>query len=167
MFPWIEEEQAALDARIQHIGRRANDYALQNFLSVLVWFRQVLLQDAALIYNSHPSYKIFTFPPFNTSEFKLFSDNAPVAITNAEKEASVTLQNLPEHLVNSVRGIITDFSLVQQMQNNQLEEFKNTFTSKISGLESMLALAIGSKRQGRKPSKNGMCSTFYLMGIQS
>jgi hypothetical protein len=160
VFPWIEDEQAALDIRVQRLGRRANDYALRNFLSVLVWFRRVLLQDAALIYSSHPSCKIFTFPPFNTPEFKLFSDRAPIAIANAERDASIALQNLPEHVINSVRGIITDVGLAQQLQNNQLEEFKNTFTSKMSGLESMLALALGSKRQGRKPSKNGTCSTL-------
>jgi hypothetical protein len=102
VFPWIEEEQAVLDICVQHLGRRANDYALWNFLSVLVWFRQVLLQDAALIYNSHPSCKIFTFPPFNTPEFKLFSDRAPVVIANAERDASIALQNLPEHVINSV-----------------------------------------------------------------
>jgi hypothetical protein len=56
--------------------------------------------------------------------------------------------------------------LAQQLQNNQLEEFKNAFTSKMSSLESMLALALGSKRQGRKPSKNGMCSTLQVVDIQ-
>jgi hypothetical protein len=102
VFPWIEEEQAALDSRVQCIGRCANDYALRNFLWVLLWFQRVLLQDAALIYHSHPSCKIFDFVPFNTLAFKHFSNSAPGLIANVEKEAAATLQGLPEHIVQTV-----------------------------------------------------------------
>jgi hypothetical protein len=36
IFPWIEDDWAALDLRVQQIGRHANDYALRNFLLLLV-----------------------------------------------------------------------------------------------------------------------------------
>ena len=92
----------ALDQRIQNTGRCAADYALCNFLRLLVWFRRVLMQDAAVIYHSHPSCQIFDFAPFNTPTFKQFSAAAPIAIVEAEQAASIALQNLPENMVCTV-----------------------------------------------------------------
>jgi hypothetical protein len=156
VFPWIGDEQVALDQRCQQIGRRAADYALRNFLRLLVWFRRVLLQDAAVIYHSHPSCQIFCFAPFNTPTFKQFAATAPLVIIEAEQAASVALQNLPENMVCSVRGIITDVNMAQRQQNDEMQELKNTVESEMSSIRDMLALALGS-RQGRKPNQKGLC----------
>jgi hypothetical protein len=162
IFPWIEDERAALDLRVQQIGRRANDYALRNFLLLLVWFRRVLLQDAAVIYHSHPSCQIFGFAPFNTTAFKQFSAAAPASIVEAEQAASIALQNLPEHMVRSVRGIITDVNMSQHQQSNEMQELKNTVANEMSSIKDMLALALGSK-QGRKPNQKGQFLTLSVI----
>ena len=60
------------------------------------------MQDAAVIYHSHPSCQIFDFAPFNTPAFKQFSAAAPIAIVEAEQAASIALQNLPENMVCTV-----------------------------------------------------------------
>jgi Centromere DNA-binding protein complex CBF3 subunit, domain 2 len=143
-----------LDLRIQQFGRRANDYALRNFLRLLIWFRRVLLQDAVVIYQSHPSCAIFGFAPFNTPTFKLFADQAPSVITDAEKKASEALRNLPEHVVQSVRGVVMDVGMAQRQQNDEIQNLKNAFESKMASLESVLALALGSKKN-RKPGQSG------------
>jgi len=41
IFPWVEEEQKAYEKRLADHGRKATDYALKNFLEVLVWFRSI------------------------------------------------------------------------------------------------------------------------------
>jgi len=161
IFPWIEDERAALDLRVQQIGRRANDYTLRNFLLLLVWFRRVLLQDAAVIYHSHPSCQIFGFAPFNTPAFKQFSAAAPASIVEAEQAASVALQNLPEHMVRSVRGIITDVNMSQRQQSNEMQELKNTVANEMSSIKDMLSLALGSKKRGRKPNQKGWLLTMW------
>ena len=155
IFPWIENEQAALDLRVCQIGRRAADYALRNFLRLLLWFRRVLLQDAAIIYHSCPGCHIFGFAPFNTPVFKQFSATAPATIIDAEQAASVALQNLPEHVVRSVRGIVTDVNMSQRQQNEEMQELKSTVMSEMNSIKDMLALALRSK-QGRKLNQKGL-----------
>ena len=49
IFPWVEEQAAALEVRVKALGRPAKDLALKQFLCLLVWLQQVLLQDAAVL----------------------------------------------------------------------------------------------------------------------
>ena len=160
VFPWIEAEQVALEQRVQQIGRCAADYVLRNFLHLLTWFRRVLLQDAAVIYHSHPSCQIFGFASFNTPTFKQFSATASTAIVEAEQVASTALQNLPENMVCTVRGIVTDVNMAQRQQNNEMQELKTTFTREMYGIKNMLAFALGSK-QGRKLNQKGLFQTIH------
>jgi Centromere DNA-binding protein complex CBF3 subunit, domain 2 len=79
VFPWVEAELAALTAR-QLDYRYAQDVALRNFLEVLIWFRTVLLQDAAILYTMFPHANIFSYPPFCSPVFRDFATTSVARI---------------------------------------------------------------------------------------
>lgn len=72
IFPWVDEELAALNARFAR-DARCQDFALRNFLGVLRWFRTVLLQDAALLYTHNSTCAMWNYAPFNQPEFRSFA----------------------------------------------------------------------------------------------
>ena len=72
VFPWIEKERMALNVCSKLEGRRGQDNALSALLDLLVYFRRVLLQDAAVFFAMYPSFPIFKFSPFNSVLFQQF-----------------------------------------------------------------------------------------------
>jgi len=86
IFLWIEQEQAAL---VEHARSDlcARDMALHQFLRLLQWLCQVLLQDAALLYSDYPNCPLFHFPPFSTLVFHTFAANSKATITHTEEAA--------------------------------------------------------------------------------
>ncbi|KAG1874883.1 hypothetical protein F4604DRAFT_1925032 [Suillus subluteus] len=98
IFPFIEQAQEDLKDRTQ-CSQLATDIALHQFLSVLLWFRLVLLQDAALLYTKHPKIPMFRFKPFNTQCFWDYAHDAVQAVMQAEEQARMAFHNLPQHLV--------------------------------------------------------------------
>ncbi|THH17357.1 hypothetical protein EW146_g3440 [Bondarzewia mesenterica] len=124
VFPWVEREQNALNSRSNIVTtagqpdvghcKNATDLALQQFLRVLIWFRRVLLQDAAIIISRHgPDFSIFHFPPFNTPAFRSFAADSSQTITNAESAAEQAFRNVPAELAKGVRWVSKATSPVQ------------------------------------------------------
>ena len=118
VFPWIEEQQRALEERSQ-ADRLMQDIALRHFLELLVWLRRVLLQDAALLFGLYPTAPIFKYAPFCTLAFQTFASNASTVVRDVEKRARTAFENLPEHLVGSLRGATTSLFMEQKRQHDE------------------------------------------------
>jgi hypothetical protein len=58
IFPWVEQEQEAL-VKCEHVNCLAKDIALRQFLTTLIWFRRVLIQDMAILSMQTPDAPIF------------------------------------------------------------------------------------------------------------
>ena len=146
LFPWVEGQQAALSTRSQ--DARCKDIALRQFLSVLVWFRVVILQDAAVLYSQHPHLSFFTFRPFNSPAFHDFAASSAATIAHAESKARLVYENMPEHLIAGLQGTYADLRMEQrkEQENNacQLEDLHQQY----------------SQLEGRKGK--GMCSFFCV-----
>ena len=69
IFPLIEQTKAMNDARPE--GSR--DIATHCFMTLLTWFRIVVLQDAVYLWKKHPSLKIWLNPVFISPLFESFS----------------------------------------------------------------------------------------------
>ena len=95
--------------------------ALKQFLSFLTWFRTVLLQDGAVLYSQHSQLPVFQFHPFNTLQFHAFASQSAQQVASAEEASCLAFQNLPQHLIASLQGIVTNLSLEQQAQQAENE----------------------------------------------
>ncbi|KAG6370583.1 hypothetical protein JVT61DRAFT_11380 [Boletus reticuloceps] len=115
VFPFVESAQAGLQEHI-HDSSLVIDITLKQFLSILTWFHTVLLQDSAILYSQHPELPVFQFHPFNTSQFRTFANQSVQQVASAEEASQLAFQNLPQHLIVSLQGIITNLSLEQQAQ---------------------------------------------------
>ncbi|KAF8999026.1 hypothetical protein BDZ89DRAFT_1147867 [Hymenopellis radicata] len=104
VFPWIEQERAALAARRKSVGHLANDPALDGFLDLLLELRRVLLQDGAVLYSQFPGAPLFTHFPFNTVVFRQFAASSQDVLTQAEAEAKLQLSQMPETYASLVRN---------------------------------------------------------------
>jgi hypothetical protein len=113
IFPWVEHEQATLDARSAG-NTNARDYALKNFLSLLIWFRRILLQDAAVLSTQHPKAPFLQYAPFNTVEFHQFAAVSTAVISRAEDSARLALEHLPDKYAQTFRGLVQGITLEQQ-----------------------------------------------------
>ncbi|KAJ3741059.1 hypothetical protein EV360DRAFT_76778 [Lentinula raphanica] len=118
IFPWVEAEQAALAARRDQHGKRAEDYALIQFLKLLLFLRRVLLQDAAILFTDFPNSFIFSIAPFDSSVFRDWASSASSVVERAESCAREQFENLPNYLVGTLRGIMVNqqIELYQQHQ---------------------------------------------------
>ena len=123
IFPFVESAQAELQEHVRK-SSLATDIALKQFLSVLSWVHTVLLQDGAVLYSQHPELPIFQFHPFDTSQFQSFAAQSVQQVVNAEETSRLAFQNLPQHLITSLRGVITNMSLEQQAQRAENEALR-------------------------------------------
>ena len=86
LFPWVEDEFAALKVRMVQ-SRHNRDIALKQFLKLLKWLRIMLVQDCALLHAQHPHCPIFGFALFTFPNFTDFSANTAMLVTAAEEKA--------------------------------------------------------------------------------
>lgn len=106
IFPWIEDEQRALADRRQQYGKRGEDYALDQFLNLLIFLRVVLLQDAALIYVEHPDCRVFNYAPFDSTLFRDWAETSKATVEAAEKAAREAFKNVPANIISSIHGVL-------------------------------------------------------------
>ncbi|KAF7324058.1 hypothetical protein MKEN_00628200 [Mycena kentingensis (nom. inval.)] len=99
----------------------ARDIALRNFLTTLVWFRTVIVQDAALLYANYPSLPIFAWAPFNSNEYRAFAMTARETIATAEAEVELSLKNLPVHVAHTFQAVTTRLVLEQKLEHERVE----------------------------------------------
>ncbi len=145
LFPWVEAELVALEARMAQ-SRLNRDIALQQFLTLLQWLRIVLVQDCALLYTRHPTCPIFSFPPFTFPTFIAFSANATALVTATEEEARLAFHNLPDHMARSMRGYATDLQMKQEQNHSRLCDRLQELQEQTARLELLLGASKGSKR---------------------
>lgn len=158
LFPWVEGQQAALSTRSQ--DARCKDIALRQFLSVLVWFRVVILQDAAVLYSQHPHLSFFTFRPFNSPAFHDFAASSAATIAHAESKARLAYENMPEHLIAGLRGTYADLRMEQRKEQENNARQLGDLRQQYSQLEGLLMQLVESKPKGRKGK--GMCLFFCV-----
>lgn len=147
IFPFVESAQAELQDRVRQLPL-ATDIALKQFLSVLTWFRTILLQDGAVLYSRYPQLSIFQFAPFNTPQFHAFASQSVQQVASAEEASRLAFQNLPRHLIASLQGIVTNLSLEQQAQRVENEALRFEVRQHVATQNMLLAeLACQSKGQ--------------------
>lgn len=138
VFPWIEEEMASLADRISVHGKNGHDDALDSFLKLLQFLRRVLLQDAAVLCLKSSDSIIFTFPPFNTSEFNAFALDMRRAIELADLSARQKSDNLPGKLGEALKGNAA-VSLIRQEQTRvTLENMQRSMQESFTNFSGML-----------------------------
>lgn len=121
LFPFIEEEQQNLQKRHDTLGQLGDDYALDQFLILLKYLRTVLVQDAAVLYTKYSQSGIFRHAPFNTPHFREFAASSTGQIQAAEEAARHQFENLPEHLIASLRGIVITTNLEQHREREECQ----------------------------------------------
>jgi hypothetical protein len=163
VFPWIEQEQAALEAR-SAANPNTRDFALKHFLTLLLWLRRVLLQDAAILSTTHSSLPIFAYAPFNTAAFHAFAAGSAAIVRQAAEDARLQLQNLPDQYAHTFRGLVTSSTLEQQRifaaQSHQIVELTHT----VEKMTSLLEMQSGSKKsRRRRKGKDGQFNLFLFL----
>ncbi|KAJ7185137.1 hypothetical protein GGX14DRAFT_409313 [Mycena pura] len=97
IFDFAEPELEKLAERRRE-NRQTEDYALKQFLEMLIWLRTVLVQDAAVLYADHSDAAFFNSPPFHSPSFRTFAQTSRAVIKKAEADAALQLKNLPQHI---------------------------------------------------------------------
>ncbi|KAJ8523520.1 hypothetical protein ONZ45_g93 [Pleurotus djamor] len=120
LFPWVESELENLHRRRHQHGKSAEDVALKHFLEFLIHSRRVILQDAAALYPCYPECPLFTFPPFNSVQFRTFAAESVQTIRDAEEQSRLQLQHFPKHVVASMHGVLTQANIHHQGTINHL-----------------------------------------------
>lgn len=126
---------------------------------VLRWFREVLLQDVAVLYSQHPRCHIFEYRPFNTKTFREFAASSTAAITHAESKARLAYENMPEHLVAGLRGTYSDLRLEQRKEQDENTRRLNQLSQQFSNLESMLSQLLQASQPSMRRSRKGDSSS--------
>ncbi len=138
------------------------DFALKHFLELLLWFRCVLLQDAAVLSVSYPGLPIFQYAPFNTPAFHTFAKTSTAVMAQAEEDARLALHNLPENVAHSFRGMIAGVTLEQQrlyaMQNLKIAHLTQTVNQMLGIVE----MKSGSKKRQRQNAQQGLFLYLYF-----
>jgi Centromere DNA-binding protein complex CBF3 subunit, domain 2 len=115
VFPWIEQEQDQL-AQCQASSLKSVDIAFKQFLQLLIWLRQVLIQDAAILFLQYPTCPMFRYPSFNTPTFHNFAATSLSVVDRAEEEVRHALKNLPEHVAATFCALAMDIKMDQHSQ---------------------------------------------------
>lgn len=158
IFPWVEQELAALDVR-QRSNRFAKDIALKNFLELLVWLRRVLLQDAAVLYTRYPNAVVFRYPPFSSSNFHTFAITSTARIRESEEQARLAFMNLPDRMITSLRGAVTGMSLDWKERCEAQTVILGDLYTRIDGLQTIISNLASSRPSRRK----GFTSTYFFL----
>ncbi len=168
LFPFIEEEEEALWQHWKSLGRVADDYALAQFLILLRFFRTVLIQDAAVLYSKYPESGTFRHAPFNTALFKDFAMSSTLQIQAAEEAARHLFENLPEHLVASLRGIVTTTNLEQQREREERQLQYKEISAQNQALINLVVELYNNqpRKRGKGSSKSESFHSFNLPSMR-
>lgn len=138
--------------RISKLGKKAHDQALISLLGALRFFRQVLLQDGAVLFAKYPDLALFKYHPFTSAVFRQFSADSVITIQNAEERARQNLAQLPEAMAMSFRGILETSSVRQETIHQSIQDTQTEISSNVSVLKTLVeaALLSGSTAKKRK-----------------
>jgi hypothetical protein len=133
-------------------GKKARDNALLSLLNTLRMFRRVLLQDCAVLFAKYPTLALFKYAPFTSPIFHQFSSDSLRAIQSAEDSARRNLQQLPEKMASTFRGILATNSLHQEIMQQSIQSTHTQIDSKITLPKTMMEATLirGSTTKKRK-----------------
>lgn len=97
---------------------------------------------------------MFRYTPFNTSAFRDFAANSSAVITRAEEDARYALQNLPNNIVTSFRGLVTDIKMDQQAQRITSDARWQAIESQMNEMSHTLGMIAGTKGSKKCKGKN-------------
>ncbi|KAK7056117.1 hypothetical protein R3P38DRAFT_1377096 [Favolaschia claudopus] len=153
IFPWIQDALLALEEREKE-NPFARDIALRQFFKLLVWFRTVILQDAALIYKQYPDAPLFKYAPFNTAAFQQFAAASVQRINQIESEANLALKNLPQNLVRGFQGALAGVSLAHRAERDETRVYIERLECQIQVLtQQFMQQSLGKGKGSRKTMK--------------
>ncbi|KAJ6620586.1 hypothetical protein B0H10DRAFT_1945895 [Mycena sp. CBHHK59/15] len=138
LFPWVEAEVTALDSRYDK-NKLALDTALKQLLKVFIFFRRVLVQDAAVLYTKNPHASLFKYAPFNSTSFRLFALESTSSITKVETDARLALKDVPENIAIALRGAFEGFAYEQQWERNNTQHMFGEISSGLAQVAERLA----------------------------
>lgn len=167
VFPWVEGEQLALSERWRRFGRRGEDFALDQFLLLLLVLRRVLLQDSAVIYTMNPMLQVFQYPPFNTELFRSFAATSSQIIAHAEQDSREQLSALSERAEALFRGIVQLNTLVHQrdheIQMNKMNKLCGSFVT----FSNNLVASMGATQRKKFMSTGMIYFVFHYSSLLS
>ncbi|KAF8586691.1 hypothetical protein K439DRAFT_1614921 [Ramaria rubella] len=123
---------------------KAMDLALESFLHLLINLRRILIQDLAVLYHEVPTCLFYFFPPFNSPAFHKFAEQAPAKLEEAEAAACAALQNLPEHMAQTLQGVVQTAVAAQQEQASTQETQFESLEHALLSVQGQLGLLIES-----------------------
>lgn len=163
LFPWVEAEQERYTARLEKYGKKAKDLALKNFLELLIEFRKIILQDAAILSIRYPECPLWSFAPFNSQEFKVFATSSAVVIRVAEDNARQKLENLPQAVAASMRGILATINIQQAQQNQEAEQRYRALEEQNNFLQKLLVSSLSGRKRARMSEQLCMYHLIYSL----
>lgn len=151
IFPWVETEEQARQERRQELGKRGEDIALKNLLSLLIHLRVIILQDAAVLSVKYPDCAFFQQPPFSTLAFRDWASSAATVIDNAEEQSRLRLEVFPEHVVQSLRGILNEGHITQQLESQATQTRQHQIQAELNEMKGLLEalVPLASRRRPR------------------
>lgn len=155
LFPWAEAQKSALEYRPQQLGKKADNFALAQFLDLLIVFRRILLQDSAILFVQYPEWSMWNYTPFNLPLFREFSHTSTEIIHAAEEESRANLASIPHNVAESFRGTATTVHLKQEAHHAESKGMIHTLTEPIDVLTAVLA--------GSRVQRNNLGEFSYLI----
>jgi hypothetical protein len=122
--------------------------ALKQFLHLLVWLRKVLLQDAAVLFTQDPTFPIFRYSIFQSTAFRTFAAASQFMLADAEKKARLAFEQLPDHLIRSLRGVLADTRMEQQQDQEKHRRQLSAMNERFTRFETLLETLAGAKGHG-------------------
>lgn len=154
IFPWVDDELAAYEARLIEHGPRATDFSLKNFLILLIEFRPILLQDAAVLYQSYPDLKVWNYLPFNTPLFQSFSRGSTDVMDRAEADARHRLESLPHTVSRSMQAILQTISIQRSQDETRRVKDQSEMSSHMNFFHGLMMNHLSSTSKGRQLSRD-------------
>jgi hypothetical protein len=148
IFPWIEDQQAALVDR-ERCNPLARDIALAQFLNLLIWLRTVILQDTAVLYCEYPRLPLFQYLPFNSAAFHAFANASTAILARAASDAEMALKSLPENLVSSMNGFLTRSTIHTEALHTKSTVQLEAISDRLGHLEDLIKMLLGAKKSAR------------------
>jgi hypothetical protein len=103
-----------------------------------------------VLFTQDPHCPIFQHSIFQSASFRTFAASSQLALADAEEKARLAFQNLPNHLVRSLRGVLTDTRMEQQQDREEHRLQLSGLDERFTRVETLLETLVGSKSRSRK-----------------
>ena len=110
IWPWVDEWLARYDASIgsgcsfADGGLDECDMAGKQLLDLLDWFREIMLQDAAVLQQQFPLFPLWEHPVFCDPDWRQFADEVLVAHNTAEEPINMRIRKVLPEIEETIRS---------------------------------------------------------------